>query len=127
MDDRKFDRLTRLFGTPGSRRTAFRALLGAALLGTTTRAAMATSSNACDPGKNEVCGKECCPGTCFVRTCSTTEEAFCCTGERMIICGIDQRAQCCVDDGRPNPCEDCLTPSVGGFCPSYVGGSYRRR
>ena len=54
MDPHVFDSLTRLLSAPRSRRAAWRALLGAALLGATTRTAMAATP--CDNGKN--------PGTC---------------------------------------------------------------
>ena len=49
MDHQTFDRLTRLFGMVGSRRSAWRALLGGALLGATTRSAAAKP---CDQGKH---------------------------------------------------------------------------
>jgi hypothetical protein len=131
MDHGKFDRLTRLFGAPRSRRIAWRALLGAALLGTATRPAAAAPITPCETGEQDYCGdrRSCCPGKCFLRTCSAgTEDAFCCTEKDMIICGHDHRAQCCVDDGSPNPCEVCATPTlVGKVCSGAITGSYRRR
>ena len=62
MDDQTFDRLTRLFGMVGSRRSTWRALLAGALLATTTRSAAAKP---CDQGKHALCGGACCPGRCF--------------------------------------------------------------
>ena len=41
MDDPAFDRVTRLFWAPGSRRAALRALLGAALVGSARQTAAA--------------------------------------------------------------------------------------
>jgi hypothetical protein len=128
MDHQTFDRLTRLFGIAGSRRTAWRALIAGALLGSTTRTAMATSSTPCRRGEEEYCGEreECCPGKCFVR-CSGGE--FCCTGtdsntgQEWIFCGD----RCCLDDGSANPCKDCPHTGAGEACIEFIAGSYRRR
>ena len=131
MDDQTFDHLTRLIATAASRRTAWRALLGAALLGTTTRPAAAAP---CGNGKH-VCGarNECCPGKCF-RNASTGHE-LCCrgsdekTGNALIICGT----KCCQDVGE-DPCDCCLAPgativiaAATDPCPEAITGSYRRR
>ena len=65
MDHQTFDRLARVFAASGSRRAAWRALLGAALLGATTRAAMATSSTPVSPTGQRgtaLLGNKCCPG-----------------------------------------------------------------
>jgi hypothetical protein len=141
MDHQTFDRLTRLFGIAGSRRTAWQALLGAALLGATTRSVAAAPTSACDAGGQESCGigGPCCPGRCFV-TCRATDSgtsepttyeefALCCTGKDLIICG----KECCLDDGRDDPCERCELPSEPGMptgaqvCIGAIAGSYRRR
>jgi hypothetical protein len=128
MDHRKFDRLTRLFGAPRSRRTALRALLGAALLGATTRPALATP---CGTGKHDFCGNRdsCCPGRCFKHElCENVQ--LCCTGPDLIICGDKTTGEptCCQKKGN-DPCGDCMRPELpaGKICGSYVGGSYRRR
>ena len=125
MDTQTFDRLTRFFGTAGSRRTAWRALLGAALLGATTRGAEATR---CANGK-PACGTACCPGRCFGNACGNE---FCCTGADpktgvpLIICGN----RCCQDRG-DDPCASCTAPSWPTSCdgpsPGAIAGSYRRR
>src|SRR5829696_2978434 len=99
MDHRKFDRLTRLFGAPRSRRTALRALLGAALLGATTRTAMA---GPCDTGNNPqcTCGADtnCPAGKCFVD--SRGNCPVCCTEPGYVICvgkstGEPAQPTCC--------------------------------
>jgi hypothetical protein len=130
MDHRKFDRLTRLFGAPRSRRTALRALLSAALLGATTRTAMATSSTPCELGAHEICGGECCPGKCFEQLAGGCP--VCCTEPDFVICvgkttGEPNKPTCCKNNKREgeDPCRDCQPPTP--ICPGYVGGSYRRR
>jgi hypothetical protein len=137
MDHQSFDHVTRVFAAAGSRRAALRALLGAALLGASTRAAMATSSTPCREGNEEPCGGECCPGKCFVSKGSTC--ALCCTGKGYVMCAgktIDASTRetireptCCVDDGSEDPCLHCVPPPPpdGQICSGYVGGSYRRR
>ena len=86
MDHHVFDTVTRLFGTAGSRRTAWRALLAGVLLEATRHSAAAAP---CRTGK-PACGSECCPGKCFGNACGN---AFCCsgsdplTGLPQIICG----------------------------------------
>jgi hypothetical protein len=137
MDQRKFDRLTRLFGAPRSRRTAWRALLGAALLGATTRTAMA---GPCDTGNNPQCtcgtNRTCPPGMCFVD--SGGQCPVCCTEENdLTLCvgkTIDAATRkaireptCC--KGTKDACEACVPPAPppGATCFDYVGGSYRRR
>jgi hypothetical protein len=133
MDHQTFDRMTRLFGTAGSRRTALRALIAGTLLGATTRGAAAKP---CNKGKH-LCGvgerQECCPGKCFEHECSGHQ--LCCTAEHnLTICGN----QCCMTvDGDNNlirdPCRPCTAPPPGptssgqGFCDSSIAGSYRRR
>ncbi len=125
MDPHVFDRLTRLFSAPRSRRGAWRALLGGALLGATPRPAMASP---CAKGKH-MCGerKECCPGRCFVDECNP-DTALCCTAPRLIICTdvITGKAVCCENQG-DSPCDACLRPPDGPACPSSITGSYRRR
>ena len=140
MDHQMFDHVTRLVAASGSRRAAWRALLGAALLGATTRTARATATSPCERGAQESCGIEgpCCPGKCFL-ICperSLDEYAFCCSGRdphtrgELIICGN----RCCLDDGSANPCKDCKPPTnveqfpkSGGPCIAAITGSYRRR
>jgi hypothetical protein len=118
MDHQIFDRMTRLFGTPGSRRTALRALLAGVLLGATTRSAAAEP---CANGKHQ-CGNTCCPGKCFTNgPCEV-----CCTGTN-IICQTTGQPVCCLNDGSKDPCEACLIPDSGGFCREGIAGSYRRR
>ena len=123
MDHQTFDRLTHLFAVSGSRRTAWRALLGAALLGVTTRGAAAEP---CNKGKH-LCGGTCCPGgKCFANDVCGDE--LCCTGPELVICGNT----CCkkVDTkGRQSqaPCRgECISPGKDP-CQSGLPGSYRRR
>jgi hypothetical protein len=130
MDHQTFDRLTRLVGTAASRRTAWRALLGAALLGATTRSAAA------EPCRNDkpACGSGCCPGRCFTFVSDAGGSsrpsaacAVCCTEEnKLVICG----GTCCQYRERGDPCDPCdLPPPPTPDCPSASGlaGSYRRR
>jgi hypothetical protein len=129
MDHQTFDRLTYLFAASGSRRNAWRALLGAALLGATTQSAAAAP---CSNGKH-LCGGTCCPGKCF--TDGSCE--VCCTGEN-IICTTAGGPVCCLNlnDGK-DPCAvlqatgKCPTPDPGPnpstSCKSGIAGSYRRR
>jgi hypothetical protein len=127
MDTQIFDRLTRLFGTAGSRRTAWRTLLGGALLGATTQGALASP---CADGTHPPCGSRCCPGRCF--TDDTCGDTLCCVGPDFTICG-DQCCRARTADGRkiPSPCHrgGCLPPrNVCGEDPSGgIAGSYRRR
>ena len=126
MDHHVFDTVTRLFGTTGSRRTAWRASIAGALLGATASGAAAAQ---CRNGKPE-CGNACCPGKCFGNACGNE---FCCTGSdpitglQLIICGNT----CCQDRGRGDPCASCTVPSWPSFCegpsPGAIAGSYRRR
>ena len=117
MDHQTFDRMTRLFGTAGSRRTAWRALLAGALLGTTTRSA---STAPCHDPKH-LCAGACCPGKCF-RSGSCE---VCCTKEnKLVICGDT----CCQDGEREDLCRPCTPPvKPNGFCQEGIAGSYRRR
>jgi hypothetical protein len=138
MDHQTFDRLTRLFGIAGSRRTAWRALIAGALLGTTARSAAATPAGEdrcdatrcpktpqgeagfCCPGKQQCsCNGTCCPGKtgCFVSTSDENKDELCCTRPELIICGD----QCCRNVGE-DPCTECLGPH-----PDLISGSYRRR
>ena len=131
MDHRTFDRLIRLFGTMGSRRTAWRALLAGALLGATTRRVTAEPCH----DRKHLCGGACCPGKCFTdKLCEV-----CCT-ERNIICPTAGGPVCCFNDGSEDPCAavratgECQKTPVGavsvsgGDCPSTgITGSYRRR
>ena len=139
MDHQTFDRLTRLVGTAASRRTAWRALLGAALLGTTSRSAAAEQCANDKPA----CGNDgCCPGRCFDFVSDSGGSSgssdvckVCCTKENnRVICRGDQGYKCCnaVDkDGTllKDPCQSCPLPSPGNDCPNVSGiaGSYRRR
>jgi hypothetical protein len=119
MDHQTFDRLTRLVGTAASRRTAWRALLGGALLGATTRSAAA---QLCSNGKH-TCGesKECCPGKCF-----TDEVCEVCCTDTNIICHTKGGSVCCLNQGR-DPCAVCNKPVSRDRCQSGIVGSYRRR
>jgi hypothetical protein len=130
MDHQTFDRLTRLFGIAGSRRTAWRVLLGGALLGATTRAAAA---GPCDTGTNPecTCGKDtkCPPGMCFWDPCPAEEPRgeFCCSTEfGYVFCGD----RCCLDNGN-DPCAACRRPSKDPpeacLGEEAIIGSYRRR
>ncbi len=121
MDHHPFDHLTRLFGTAGSRRTAWRALLAGALLRATTRPAAA---GPCDTGKNPQCtcgtDTKCPPGKCFVLEGDVCP--LCCAGNN-IICG----ATCCLNKG-DDPCDSCALPeNPNPQCQSGITGSYRRR
>jgi hypothetical protein len=131
MDHHTFDRLSRLIGASGSRRTAWRALLGAALLGTTTRP---TAAAPCGNAKHGCgAGNACCPGKCF-RHVKTGDELCCSgsdknTGSALITCGN----RCCQDVG-DDPCDCCLDPGTSSViaaaadpCPEGITGSYRRR
>lgn len=127
MDQQTFDRLTRLFGMAGSRRSAWRALLAGALLGATTRSAAATP---CDQGKHALCGGECCPGRCF--TNETCGDMLCCTGLDFTICGHECcRARTAGGEKIASPCHTggCVPPrNVCGEDPSGgIPGRYRRR
>jgi hypothetical protein len=136
LDHQTFDRLTRLFGIAGSRRTAWRALLAGALLGATARSAAAVPRNACDAGGQEFCGigGPCCPGKCFV-TCDDDEEfALCCTGKDFIICEDPTGKSICCQNNGDGSCEKCEQPRELGMptgaesCrPGLISGSYRRR
>ena len=122
MDHQTFDHLARLFGTAGSRRTAWRALLAGALLGATTRSATAAQ---CANGKH-TCGAsgECCPGKCFTnRFCDV-----CCT-ENNIICHTAGGLVCCLnnEDKDTDPCDVCNPPELRYVCQDAIAGSYRRR
>jgi hypothetical protein len=130
MDHQTFDRLTRLVGTAASRRTAWRALLGGALLGATTRSAAAKP---CSNDKH-LCGDQCCPGKCFSdRVCEV-----CCTGPN-IICHAKGGPVCCANKGDPcafvrarGACPLDATPVgaanvSGGPCTLGITGTYRRR
>jgi hypothetical protein len=135
MDPHVFDHLTRLWSAPRSRRAAWRALLGVALLGTSTRTAVATSSTPCLTGSQVFCVRDqCCPGRCFV-TCQNDEEfALCCTGKDLIICEDPKTGEstCCQNRG-DDSCEKCELPGDGiptgaETCPpGAITGSYRRR
>ena len=126
MDIWALDRLTRLFGTARSRRTACRALFAGVLLAATTKDAAAAR---CRNGK-PVCGSDCCPGKCFGNACGNE---FCCTGAdpstgvKLIICGD----RCCQDRGQEDLCVSCIAPSWPSACdgpsPGAISGSYRRR
>jgi hypothetical protein len=119
MDHQTFDRLTRLFGTAASRRTAWRAMLGAALFGATTRSAAAQEC----PDSKHLCEGECCPGKCFVR-CGSEEEVFCCSDPQYVICGN----RCCFNNPESaDPCAECPPARASDVCPSAIAGSYRRR
>ena len=140
MDHHVFDTVTRLVGTAGSRRTAWRAILGAALFGATTRS---TAAAPCPNVRNArcTCGEtsNCEPSKCFTHDCG---HQFCCTG-RWTICGNE----CCMtetDQGRSieDPCRvegsgenrlpNCIRPipplpPPDSPCQSGIAGSYRRR
>ena len=132
MDHQTFDRLTCLFRTAGSRRTAWRALLAATLFGVAPRGTTATPTAPCKKGKH-LCGTKCCPGKCFTNgSCEV-----CCTGNN-VICHTKKGAVCCLNlkDGK-DPCAVvqetgmCPTPDPGPnpseSCTSGIAGSYRRR
>jgi hypothetical protein len=128
MDHQTFDRLTRLIGTAASRRTAWRALLGAALFGATRRSAAAEQ---CRNGK-PACGNDgCCPGRCFAFVSDSGDAnlacKLCCTEKNdAVICGDT----CCKVSEREgeDPCRDCIRPTPqGNVCSSGIAGSYRRR
>jgi hypothetical protein len=127
VDHRKFDRLTRLFSAPRSRRAALRSLLGTALLGATTRPAAA---GPCANGKHE-CGVKCCPGKCFELVVVGTEVGvcpLCCTGNN-IVCKDPEtgKSTCCLNKG-DDPCDSCALPEdPGSSCRTGITGSYRRR
>jgi hypothetical protein len=127
MDPHAFDRATRLFRSPRSRRAAWRTLLGGALLGATTPGALASP---CENGTHSPCGSQCCPGRCF--TNEVCGDQLCCMRPDFTICG----EECCrarTADGQKiaSPCHKggCLPPrNVCGEDPSGgIAGSYRRR
>jgi hypothetical protein len=126
MDYQVFDRLARLFAASGSRRTTWRALLGAALLGATTSpVGAAPGATPCDTGEQARCGDQCCPGRCFVdEVCG---DQLCCRGPELTICGN----MCCrsVDEaGRKlaAPCSGACIPPKEGSCQSGLPTRYRR-
>ena len=132
MDQKTFDRLTRLVAASGSRRAAWRALLAAALIGTTTRRAAAAPTTPCDTGKHALCitptGRECCPGRCFVDECQP-ENQVCCTAPKLIICTdvLSGKPICCQNQG-DSPCDHCIRPDgTSPTCGGVITGSYRRR
>jgi hypothetical protein len=139
MNPHVFDSLTRLVSAPRSRRAAWRALLGAALLGATTRTAAAAPTSLCDGDKHDPCGSgrdNCCPGKCFVHE-DCTDEFFCCTGPKWIICGEEttnptpgeprREPTCCENTKDGDPCGNCIQPPVSETCITGITGSYRRR
>jgi hypothetical protein len=121
MDHHVFDSVTRLFGASGSRRAAWRTLLAGALLGFTTRSAVAAPC-ANDANSRCTCGttRNCAPGKCFVK-CGGGE--LCCTEPDFVICGN----RCCFITGSADPCAECPQARAGDVCPSGIAGSYRRR
>ena len=136
MDHQAFDRLTRLVGTAVSRRTAWRAILWAALFGVTTRSAAAQRC----PHSKHRCGGECCPGKCFRDELNPSNPSceVCCTKENNnVICGTPEGPVCCGNnDPRVDPCAvlaargTCPTPSTSAgrdLCVEFISGSYRRR
>jgi hypothetical protein len=127
--------------------TAWRALLGAALLGTATRAAVAAPTSPCDTGKQDFCGRglnNCCPGKCFVVN-EAGDCPVCCIEPDYVICAgktiaattdatIREPTCCKARDERGGPisdpcgkCEQPTPPAGSEFCPSVITGSYRRR
>ena len=122
MEHLTFDRLTRLVAASGSRRTAWRALLGAALLGATTKGAAAAPCGPDQKNRQCRCGvvRDCTPGTCFTHECG---HQFCCTEPEWIICGN----ACCANtrDGCRGVCIHPILPE--DFCESGITGTYRRR
>src|SRR5215207_8242538 len=139
MDHRKFDRLTQQVRAAGSRRQALRAVLGAAIVGSTTKHAAANVRRA-PKGRGEICadgstchgdsccGRECCPGRCFV-----TEEDnrgnptgwMCCRPPDGVMCE-DENARggvvCCPYNSQATNEQACSC--IGG---EVITGSYRRR
>src|SRR5215217_6373549 len=130
MDPHAFDRATRLFRSPRSRRAAWRTLLGGALLGATTRSATAAPCGT-EPSARCRCGttRDCDPGKCFTHDCG---DQFCCTGD-WIICGNEccqnVRDACTVAGSGEPRLPNCIppTPPATGLCESSIAGSYRRR
>ena len=130
MDHHVFDTVTRLFGTTGSRRAAWRALLGVALLGVTRRHAAAAPCGTV-PNARCTCGttRDCDPGKCFTHDCG---DQFCCTGD-WVICGNEccqnVRDACLVAGSGENRLPNCIhpTPPASGLCENAITGSYRRR
>jgi hypothetical protein len=129
--------MTRLFGAAGSRRTAWRALLAAALFGVAPRRTTAAPTAPCTVGNHELCGvgndlgDECCPGKCFADKCTGYE--LCCTAEHnLIICQDPEtgKAICCENTG-DSPCRACSRPTPKDedrtLCQDGIAGSYRRR
>ena len=128
MDHQMFDHVTRVFAASGSRRGAWRALLGAALLGVTTRPAAA---GPCANGKHE-CGGVCCPGKCFEFVSDSSDAGvcpLCCTGNNIICKGPDGKSTCCLNDPSEDPCAKCALPKENPdtSCRTGITGSYRRR
>jgi hypothetical protein len=132
MDQQTFDRLTRLFRTAGSRRTAWRAILGAALFGATTCSAAAQQC----PDRKHRCGADCCPGKCFRDELNESCEACCTEKNNNIICVTAGGPVCCRKDEKVDPCAvvqatgKCPAPpagAVGETCTAGIAGSYRRR
>jgi hypothetical protein len=135
MDHQTIDRLARLFATAASRRTTWRAMLGAALFGVTTRSAVAQRC----PDSKHLCGGErgeCCPGTCFRDEFNPSCEACCTEKNNNIICNTTRGPVCChINEAKVDPCTvveetgECpVSPEgVGETCVAGISGSYRRR
>ena len=135
MDQQTFDRLTRLVGTAASRRTAWRAMLGGALLGITSHSAAAQRC----PDRKHLCGGEggeCCPGKCFRDDLNPSCEACCTAKNYNIICITTKGPVCCHNNNpRVDPCAEVqrtgecpVSPQgKGETCIAGIAGSYRRR
>src|SRR5215204_2332377 len=112
MDHQTFDRMTRLFGTAGSRRTAMRALIAGAFLGATTRGAVAAPCGK-SPNARCTCGttRDCDPSKCFTHDCG---DQLCCTGD-WITCGNEccqnVRDACQVEGSGENRLPNCVRPT----------------
>ena len=129
MDPHAFDRATRLFRTPQSRRAAWRALLGGAFLGATARRGTAAAPS--DTSKAAMCAGAWCPGRCFTNDHPdpACRDELCCLRPEYIICGdrccrassADGRTRCTAGACLP-PRELCAGDPAGG-----ITGSYRRR
>ena len=140
MDSHVFDHLTRLLSAPRSRRAAWHALLGAALLGATTRPAAAAPTSPCETGEQEYCGSgkdNCCPGKCFVVDLPNAPGGcpVCCTEPEYVMCvvtttdetGKTRREPTCCKKTK-DACGKCEQPTpTDETCPSLISGSYRRR
>jgi hypothetical protein len=123
MDDQTFDRVTRLFRAPGSRRRALRALLGAALLGGATRSEATTPRTTAAGRGRQICVAD---TDCLLPPQDTPENpsigASCCADKRCSCAGQCCPNRCFWRGRRPEPIvEFCCTGPDWILCENAQG------